>query len=468
MSEEAAKRYAGSRPGFTLISYGDVGLPYYRIRLRAQILERKALPTMQEMAMRAVSIGLTEASDVRGVLGLDQQVFDGVMVELIRRQYVWSKAADEHRKLSLSPAGAAVLKEAAEVQPADFPLEVHYDGLLRRVVPLVADLLEPRRLRERGVREIPPAAARPPEASDLEVEAIEEVAIELRANRRQIADVLEVKRIDRRFRMFRPATLLVFRADDGSENQATFVIDGEISPEHESAAAQANLEKKIGIAAPSRHDPARLPLATFGQSWRGSASRSGSAEDAPPKDAPSNSQSSRASRILETYEHPQFLKIALEASRKRLVILSPWITTAVVDQEFLKGLRSRLVDGVEVYLGWGLSKSETHEPNAHPGAYRRLQQLDADFKNFRFARLGHLHSKILVSDQSFGIITSFNWLSFRGDPTRTYRDERGYLLTEPREVDDLFRRSIERFPDSRVGLAAPGGVDGPSESKRER
>jgi len=44
------------------------------------------------------------------------------------------------------------------------------------------------------------------------------------------------------------------------------------------------------------------------------------------------------------------------------------------------------------------------------------------------------HAKVLVSDSAFAIFTSFNWLSFVGDPKRTFRDERGLLVRKPEVV----------------------------------
>lgn len=41
------------------------------------------------------------------------------------------------------------------------------------------------------------------------------------------------------------------------------------------------------------------------------------------------------------------------------------------------------------------------------------------------------------------ITTSFNWLSFNGDPNRTYRMEEGALVLIKSEVDKAFARFID-------------------------
>jgi len=40
---------------------------------------------------------------------------------------------------------------------------------------------------------------------------------------------------------------------------------------------------------------------------------------------------------------------------------------------------------------------------------------------------------------------SFNWLSFKGDPRRTFREERGLLVKDPQVVDAQFDATIGRF-----------------------
>jgi hypothetical protein len=43
------------------------------------------------------------------------------------------------------------------------------------------------------------------------------------------------------------------------------------------------------------------------------------------------------------------------------------------------------------------------------------------------------------------VVTSFNWLSFKGDPKRTFRDERGLLVSLAEQIDDQFDEMIRRF-----------------------
>ena len=60
-------------------------------------------------------------------------------------------------------------------------------------------------------------------------------------------------------------------------------------------------------------------------------------------------------------------------------------------------------------------------------------------------RLGDTHAKVLIKDSDFFVITSFNWLSFRGDPSKPFREEWGTMVRDPTLVDDFYSEIVKRF-----------------------
>jgi phosphatidylserine/phosphatidylglycerophosphate/cardiolipin synthase-like enzyme len=152
-------------------------------------------------------------------------------------------------------------------------------------------------------------------------------------------------------------------------------------------------------------------------------------------------------RFLEVYEHRPLLEQALKDSKERLMIISPWIRVSSVDKRFLQQFESLLKRGVQVFIGYGLGKKDDdkkYRPDIQ--AEKNLQKLANQYKNnFILKRLGDTHAKILISDAKFAVTTSFNWLSFKGDRDRTFRDERGTLVSYPQKIDELFDSYRSRF-----------------------
>jgi len=65
-------------------------------------------------------------------------------------------------------------------------------------------------------------------------------------------------------------------------------------------------------------------------------------------------------------------------------------------------------------------------------------------------RFGDSHAKVLIADSDFAVVTSFNWLSFLGDPSRTFRDERGMLVRRTDIVDQAASALLSRFAQADV------------------
>ncbi|KRF28947.1 hypothetical protein ASG91_04770 [Phycicoccus sp. Soil802] len=139
---------------------------------------------------------------------------------------------------------------------------------------------------------------------------------------------------------------------------------------------------------------------------------------------------------MGVFEHPALLDRALETAERRLLLIAPWIRRAVVTTDFLSKLERRLKAGVQVTIAHGYGDDDR---GSDDDAIRRLGNLASRFENFSFVRLPNTHAKVLIFDDVW-VSTSFNWLSFRGDPDRTYRMEEGTLVAIPKRVDEEYRR----------------------------
>jgi len=145
-------------------------------------------------------------------------------------------------------------------------------------------------------------------------------------------------------------------------------------------------------------------------------------------------------------DHPPLLEDALSNAKSRLMIISPWIKRKVVNEGFLRKLERLLRNGVRIFVGYGITEQPTENPFAPDlAAVGDLQALAAKYPNFSLKRLGNTHAKVLIKDSDFAAITSFNWLSFKGDPHRTFRDEQGTLLQVSELVNQKFVELEPRF-----------------------
>jgi hypothetical protein len=79
---------------------------------------------------------------------------------------------------------------------------------------------------------------------------------------------------------------------------------------------------------------------------------------------------------------------------------------------------------VTAHIGYGL---RTPDKDHEPGAVKRLHRLAGRVDNLTVARLDDPHPHCLIHDNTW-INSSFDWLSYRGNPSRICRREEGTLV----------------------------------------
>jgi hypothetical protein len=156
-------------------------------------------------------------------------------------------------------------------------------------------------------------------------------------------------------------------------------------------------------------------------------------------------------RTVPVYEHPKLLEQALLSCKERLLIVSPWITSDVVGRWFLDRVEDAIKRGATVYIGYGLDEhGQQSEPRPKQArAVQMLEQLASKYGHrLVMVRLGDTHAKVLICDDVFAVVTSFNWLSFAGDAFRPFRDERGSYIGIAEKVEEEFEYHSGRIKDA--------------------
>ena len=109
---------------------------------------------------------------------------------------------------------------------------------------------------------------------------------------------------------------------------------------------------------------------------------------------------------------------------------------------------------MRIYIGYGISDATAEDPRkADKDVQEKLEKLSSRFSNFVFRKFGDTHAKVLICDSKFCITGSFNWLSYKGDPDRTFRDEQSVLVEIPEHIDGVFRENLKRFENLPSGHA---------------
>lgn len=493
MIDPAVIRRHDARPGFDLVSYREVALPLFAVKLDVLVLDEKPLPPIQEFVLRAVDVGLTDVVAISGLLGIEERVTVKAAAELTHSDdVVLSGGRDEDRshRLTLTQKGSETLVASKVVQPVETEVTVFVDGLTRRVLAASRQRLQAFAMRyaeERGLTEVPPHPRRKPPFEEIPPEIVADVVAEEGVGRRLKREVIGIVGMGNTRTFGRAALALAYRSQTSSETLVSFVIDGEASEEHDAAFSRAQRfsarklfpddwetamqviseelsAEVIKLAAPVEESSRIVRLrseaaqesqeagaALLQSPLAGEAALQKKLEEAEQRERDLlGALESLSVRHLSVFEHPQYLHDAFETARTRILIVPPWIRSEVVDSQFISRLRKSLDRHVEVYLGYGFG--DDRQDRRHPKAVARdraaeaeLRRVAAQYSNFHLSNFGDTHAKVLVCDSRFSIVTSFNWLSFRGDKHLRFRDERGMYIGIPEHVDALFEEYAARF-----------------------
>ncbi|MFE7077373.1 phospholipase D-like domain-containing protein [Streptomyces sp. NPDC057620] len=453
-----AVRFGNARTGFDLVGIVDAALPVARITAEVLAQDSKDIPLLEEYVLRLVDQGERTPESIAGFLGLDIAMVNQTVAALFGSDDLrWTAPVPGTApvpRLRLTEKGRFTATKAAAIVPVRVSQSLVFDQMLWRASPYSRRSTIARDVAtEAGMIMLPAARSGPVE--DGEVTA-EEITNLLQENGTTTREALQIKSIAQtRTRHVLPVKLLVYADAERLDVELGVVIDGELSDRHEIELIGLGGAKGLGINVESEPErallepdleEARIPLQEVTQKRAEQAAVQLNSPAPLPAEPEAQKPRMEEIRAIGVFEHPELLDEALANARKRILIISPWITGAIVNTAFVGKLERRLQRGVEVDIAYGYDDSENR---TDPNAVRRLNNLAARYpEKLRVARLKSNHAKILLFDDTW-VTTSFNWLSFKGDPDRTYRVEEGTLIRNRVKSDSYYTRYIELIGDNR-------------------
>ncbi len=470
------------RDGLQLRYAREIALPVYRLRLRAITILHKGIPPIEEFALRAILLGIDTMTSITAFLGLEERVLQPALVSLAESGDISVLAGDATESTFVLTAKGRVSSEKHVLSSTEErAFAMFFDALLRKSVwHQNENLIEYQEIRARGLLEITQYPSTRPKTGDLRLSEIDSIVKSLQHSPDVKRDLVAIRGIESCRKWFQPALALVYSQDEGSELQLGIVIDGKLSQLHERLVWESHrfeeyVRNQLAIKAQEdevielrRENAPQIESSITIQTAITAIQSQKSELTARISDPQEQTSEAKLKERLEGLEaeisrlkaeaevlpvknlymqdHPSLLNDALENAKERLLIISPWIRARIVTEKFLRQLEAVLMRGAQVHIGHGIAPNSTRACAADVTAKQAIESLAGGYSNLHFVRLGNTHAKILIKDHDFAAVTSFNWLSFRGDPNQAYRDEQGVLLQKQDLVDAKYDEVIKQFP----------------------
>lgn len=458
----AARRYSDHNPGYRLAYAGEAAVPVSLLTIDVLVQQRKKLPLVDEFVLRLADHGIHKIANMAAVLGIDaptvsRSVADQLSAETIEYR---PDTLGSHKVL-LTHGGRRAVEELSTVTPQRTEYQQAFDRMLWKPIPHVrADLVTRADAEAQGMIFLPSARTADVTSGDVTPRRLNVLLDQARQdNGRPPIEVLSVETISRQPRLYLPAVLLVFTSDTADDQRFSTVVDDTLSEPHDSALHQAGgLERtKIQVApavgVPDLPEPLRqqrIPYDIVRDLQR-------RADSPPPTDDSTPARISRGTaehesvaaraelkaltvRSVPLFEHRELLMTALETARKRFLLAAPFVRDAVVTGDFLAELETMLRrSSLTAHIGYGLGHDAAHSDNS---ALSRLRALARRYPRLALAHIPNPQPNVLIFDDTW-VNSCFDWLSFRDQPTRTYRPEEGTLVRDKAHVDEQYNRYAE-------------------------
>jgi len=493
-----AQKHEADHPGYLLVDWYEAAFPSYEVYLRVQVQVEQPLPTIDRFTLQALQAGVKTTDEIGGILGLEHQIVCDALERLQRMGFIAvarPKGDGKQREiLNITPKGRNILQTLALLHPEEESLPICLDALTGEYYPH-RRLYAAGNVRDADWYQIPPYLTAP-EYDEVEIVSLRRVWREVQRTLPKMEhkrDLLDVLKVERAFVGYRPMRVLQFiRRADGA--LLLHVYDGvERSPRHEAALLKMEeegiralraepkrgpeeaLDPAIEIIGAGAYKAAQLKAMEVPK-LRGSINkleqqiqetdalqRSSSREEDTAlvtqrrvevqeeighlKERIAELESAAPTvQILSMIEHRPKLLQALRDAQERVIVVSPWLTPTAVNRELRDLIAQRIAKGVKVWIGYGFGEPDRREERV----LHDLEQIQRDKggHNLRLCRLEDTHAKVVICDDKYMITTSFNWLSFAGQPERGNRVEYGTLTMDPSAVQAMLDHVMPMFTAS--------------------
>lgn len=428
LSKPEISEYYGK--SYELLTIKPFLYPYYRVELKCIVRNSIPLPLADQYILKAVAGGIKDIETLRDFIGLDEIIFDDIFANLH-----FQGLLRKNPKFHLTEEGKNTLQTLEKSECSFEEFYIFIDGVtgkVRRGNILNSQDKEPEKIKPQ---------IKYPRNENLESFYTEKEDITLykalfdgvkffiseskkTKKKKELVEITEI--LNQVWKRNKKIWVLFFR--DRGQDDKVLILEDDLQINYgitEFVNEQEDKGKRVipfqkprnETVSPEKSIPSRKKIETINDI------------DKLPHGT-----------VIDTYSHPLIFKKALKEATFQTIINSPWITKEVIDADFKKNLEKALKRDVKVRIIYGFSGKQKNDIDEESDKY--FQKTKKRYPNLAIKETKGNHAKIIICDEKFMVVTSYNWLSFRGDKTRPLRIEKGTIVKDKDEINNM-RRELE-------------------------
>ena len=424
--------YSDFYPGHYMYDVRKIDYPMYRTKILFEYTKVQEIHPIIIAVLKTIQFlesvrNMDAYSELKNITQLDKEILDSILAEMTTKGYL------KQNELKLSTNGKEILEKEKELLTEKTSAYLNFDGIFGTCMGDNGKINQNNKKTREGAIEFKPYVKSRPRIEWLDEDfsnnkTLRQVLIEnLQDEEKDVTNILEVAPN----KFFNRYICLFYK--DKEENEKFLVLNHsyEIDAEATELFDRLMSEQKFT----SEHISLKCkPLLEDSEK----KFRQSTPEVIEKKIKPVEQIAITEGKTIEVDEHKKYFIYVLENAKNSIYIQSPWINWRTL-QIYKDHIQNAVKRGVKVTIKYGM-KPRNRLDKAGIDDDSKIFFNSLDRKSFRLINT-HDHSKIVICDEDFMIMGSFNWLSFGGGNEKDARGETSSINMNKGEI----KKQIEKF-----------------------
>lgn len=422
--------------GWSLVDCKAMTWPFYKLEVSYRYSKEEVLPLVEEYVLKTIETGYIQSVKSLGrFLGLEKDIVDVVVADLHQKNMIAVNPC-----LSLLEQGRLMLTQLTKRVFKEEKKSLYMDGVSGKCR---SSDVQSSKNKDATIK---PAIVFPRhETLEHHYRTLFELLDNLKNKKKEVEETKKEYRLEEVLkihgsakRLYVDRLILFFQDNQDSANFAKLLVltDGEIDVAATDSLMDALDNGKSGffdIREQRKREPQGASVNQ--QAPKAKISTISDIEKCP------------ETTVIEMQDHPVLLQAALTTATNQVIINSPWISSGVVDSEFKHNLEDALKRGVMVKFFYGMKtpgqRQQRRKPDIDEKTEKYFDGLSKRYRgNFHLVKQEGNHAKVLICDERFMVVTSYNWLSFPGHKNGV-RIETGTLIKNKKEIQNKVEQLLQ-------------------------
>jgi hypothetical protein len=425
-------QYSDFYPGHYMYDVREIDYPMYRTKILFEYTKVQEIHPIIIAVLKTIQFlesvrNMDAYSELQNITQLDKEVLDSILAEMTIKGYL------KQNELKLSTNGKKILEKEKELLTEKTSSYLNFDGIFGTCLSDNGKINQNNKKTREGAIEFKPYVKSRPRIEFLDEDfsnnkTLRQVLIEnLQNEEKDVTTILEIAPN----KFFNRYICLFYK--DAEENEKFLVLNHSYEQDAEATEIFDRLmsEQKFTI----EHISLKCkPLLEDSEE----KFRQSTPEVIEEKIKPIEQIAITEGKTIEVDEHKKYFIYVLENAKNSIYIQSPWINWRTL-QIYKNHIQNAIKRGVKVTIKYGM-KPRNRFDKAGIDDDSKIFFNSLDRKSFRLINT-HDHSKIVICDEDFMIMGSFNWLSFGGGNEKDARGETSSINMNKSEI----KKQIEKF-----------------------